>query len=287
MDYKCVNFQITCHETLTQIAKDLLMAALGDIGFESFEETENGIQGYIPSDIFETESITTAIENFLLEQVSITYQVSEIKDKNWNETWENAGFTPITIDNQVVVYDAKSTFTPMQDNKIYIAIEAKQAFGTGTHQTTRLVISLLLHTPIKGKRMLDCGCGTGILSITASLLGAKEIVSYDIDEWSINNTQHNAMLNKVDNIETFLGNAHVLSHVSGMFDVVVANINRNVLLNDMPHFVELMNTNAHLILSGFYESDAQLLIDQANILGLTEIDRKVEQDWCCLVFSKD
>ena len=150
-----------------------------------------------------------------------------------------------------------------------------------------MMISMLLKLRLSEKRVLDCGCGTGILSIAASNLGANKVIGYDIDEWSVNNTLHNATMNNVTNLEVFHGNAQVLSHVSGLFDVVLANINRNILLQDMTSFVELMSPGAILLLSGFYEADANLLIEKATQLGLVERNRKTEDDWCCLMFTKE
>ena len=150
-----------------------------------------------------------------------------------------------------------------------------------------MMIFMLLQLRLSEKRVLDCGCGTGILSIAASKLGASKVIGYDIDEWSVNNTLHNATMNNVTNLEVFHGNAQVLSHVSGLFDVVLANINRNILLQDMTSFVELMTPGAILLLSGFYEADANLLIEKATQLGLVVRNRKTEDDWCCLMFTKE
>lgn len=234
MKYKIADFKIACTPELTQIAKDLLPDLMGEIGFESFEDTPDGLKGYIPADLLDTNSLKQVLETFPLEGVNITYTLSDTEDKNWNEAWENTGFAPINIDDKVVIYDARTGKKPTDDSLINIGIEAKQAFGTGTHETTRMMIGAMLQLSLKGKRVLDCGCGTGILGIAALKLGAEAVVGFDIDEWSVENTQHNAAINEVDNLEVFHGDAQVLSHVSGVFDVVLANINRNILLNDMP-----------------------------------------------------
>ena len=226
------------------------------------------------------------LDNFPLEGVNITYTLSDTEDKNWNEVWENTGFAPINIDDRVLVYDARTGKKPAGDSLINIGIEAKQAFGTGTHETTRMMIGAMLQLSLKGKRVLDCGCGTGILGIAALKLGAEAVVGFDIDEWSVENTQHNAAINEVDNIEVFHGDAHVLSHVSGVFDVVLANINRNILLNDMPTYLEIMNAGSVLIISGFYEEDVKLLDEKANSLGLVKTSQKTDNHWCCLTFIK-
>ena len=168
---------------------------------------------------------------------------------------------------------------------IEIGIEAKLAFGTGNHETTRMIISQLLQMPVKTKRVLDCGTGTGILGLTASKLGAKDVVGYDIDEWSVENAKHNAVLNGVENMEVLFGNCNVLTHVSGVFDVVMANINRNILLNDMRLFRNVMNIGGTLILSGFYEEDVPVLLEKAAELGLHEVTRQVDNNWTCLVLG--
>ena len=259
---------------------------MGEIGFESFEDTPDGLKGYIPADLMDTNSLKQVLETFPVEGVNITYTLSDTEDKNWNEAWENTGFAPINIDNQVLVYDASTGRKPAGDSLINIGIEAKQAFGTGTHETTRMMIGAMLQLSLKGKRVLDCGCGTGILGIAALKLGAEAVVGFDIDEWSVKNTQHNAAINEVDNIEVFHGDAHVLSHVSGVFDVVLANINRNILLNDMPAYLEMMNAGSVLIISGFYEEDVKLLDEKANSLGLVKTSQKTDNHWCCLTFIK-
>lgn len=286
MKYKIADFKIACTPELTQIAKDLLPDLMGEIGFESFEDTPDGLKGYIPADLLDTNSLKQVLETFPLEDVNITYTLSDTEDKNWNEAWENTGFAPINIDNQVLVYDARTGRKPAGDSLINIGIEAKQAFGTGTHETTRMMIGAMLQLSLRGKRVLDCGCGTGILGIAALKLGAEAVVGFDIDEWSVENTQHNAAINEVDNIEVFHGDAHVLSHVSGVFDVVLANINRNILLNDMPTYLEIMNAGSVLIISGFYEEDVKLLDEKAKTLGLVKTSQKTDNNWCCLTFIK-
>ena len=286
MKYKIADFKIACTPELTQIAKDLLPDLMGEIGFESFEDTPDGLKGYIPADLMDNNSLKQVLDTFPLEGVNITYTLSDTEDKNWNEAWENTGFAPINIYNRVLVYDARTGRKPAGDSLINIGIEAKQAFGTGTHETTRMMIGAMLQLSLKGKRVLDCGCGTGILGIAALKLGAEAVVGFDVDEWSVENTQHNAAINEVDNMEVFHGDAHVLSHVSGVFDVVLANINRNILLNDMPAYLEIMNAGSVLIISGFYEEDVKLLDEKANSLGLVKTSQKTDNHWCCLTFMK-
>ena len=182
--------------------------------------------------------------------------------------------------------DATATYPQLEKiNKLKITIDAQQAFGTGTHETTQMIVSLLLNQDLKEKRVLDCGCGTGILGIVAAKCGAKEVVSYDIDEWSVRNAEHNAELNGVE-LDVLEGDRRVLSHVSGVFDVILANINRNIILEDIDEFVSVMTTESKIILSGFYEQDAEAIIQKANELGLKENQRLLNHDWFCLLLER-
>ena len=286
MKYLVAEFKIECQDGMIQIARDLLTDALGEAGFETFEDTEDGIKGYVQESLFDENAMNDVISNFMLPDVTINANIQEAEYKNWNEEWEEAGFERININDSITIYDARHDDGNGIASGISIGIETKQAFGTGTHETTRMIVSTLLNIDIKGKRVLDCGCGTGILGIAASKLGASEVVGYDIDEWSSENAIHNAELNGVGNMKVMLGDASVLKSVEGKFDVVLANINRNILLADMPAFVSVMADNSLLILSGFYASDVDLLIEKASSLGLSKFDSKSDSEWTCLVLKK-
>lgn len=286
MKYLLAEFKIECQDGMIQIARDLLTDALGEAGFETFEDTEEGINGYVQESLFDENAMNDVISNFMLPDVTINANIQEAEYKNWNEEWEEAGFERININDSITIYDARHDDGNGIASGISIGIETKQAFGTGTHETTRMIVSTLLNIDLKGKRVLDCGCGTGILGIAASKLGASEVVGYDIDEWSSENAIHNAELNGVGNMKVMLGDASVLKSVEGKFDVVLANINRNILLADMPAFVSVMADDSLLILSGFYASDVDLLIEKASSLGLSKIDSKSDSEWTCLVLKK-
>lgn len=286
MKYLVAEFKIECQDGMIQIARDLLTDALGEAGFETFEDTEDGIKGYVQESLFDDNAMNDVISNFMLPDVTINANIQEAEYKNWNEEWEEAGFERININDSITIYDARHDDGNGIASGISIGIETKQAFGTGTHETTRMIVSTLLNIDLKGKRVLDCGCGTGILGIAASKLGASEVVGYDIDEWSSENAIHNAELNGVGNMKVMLGDASVLKSVEGKFDVVLANINRNILLADMPAFVSVMADDSLLILSGFYASDVDLLIEKASSLGLSKIDSKSDSEWTCLVLKK-
>ena len=289
MKYLVATFNIEAEADLLEASRDLLADGAAQAGFESFEETEQGMDAYVQKELFDREALDAYIADFPISDAHITYSIQDAEDKDWNQEWEEQGFEPIYVADQVVIYDAKHPElypdTSDRPDIIEIGIEAKLAFGTGNHETTRMIISQLLQMPIKTKRVLDCGTGTGILGLTASKLGAKEVVGYDIDEWSVENAKHNAVLNGVDNMEVLFGNSSVLNHISGVFDVVMANINRNILLNDMRLFRSVMNTDATLILSGFYEEDVPVLLEKANELGLHETARHTDNNWTCLVLK--
>jgi len=227
----------------------------------------------------------TAIEHFIIPGVHITYTVRNADDKDWNQEWEAQGFEPIDIEGRLLICDAKKPVPATTGKTEHVFIDAKLAFGTGTHETTRLIASTLLHQNLKDKRVIDCGCGTGILGIVAAKHGAKRVIGYDIDEWSVKNSRHNAALNGVENMEVYHGDANVLNHISGVFDIVMANINRNILLNDLETFKNVMAKGGLLILSGFYLADIPLLLKHARQLGLEEFGRKQEGDWACLILT--
>ena len=269
----------------TQAIRDVLMGVTAEAGFESFVEEDDRLLGYIQTERFDKDSLEGILATFPILDTKISFENHDMEDKDWNEEWEKCGFDPIWIGDKCVIYNANDNENENGNENsatLRIAIDAKMAFGTGTHETTRMIVSCLLDTDLSGKRVIDCGCGTGILGIVAAKLGASEVVSYDIDNWSVENTQHNAELNGV-NIEVLEGDRNVLSHVSGLFDIVMANINRNILLDDMHAYEDVMQHNGIMILSGFYQSDAQMLKEKAAELGLTEVKRLVDEDWCCLI----
>lgn len=284
MKYYKAEFIIECPEDIKQTARELLADMAGEAGFESFEDTERGIDGYIQIDLLHKMILDNLLQEFPLENTNITYILSGVIDENWNREWESQGFEPIDINEKLLVFDAHKPI-PNIDRPIEIGIEAKNAFGTGTHETTQLMLAQLVSMNIDNKRVLDCGSGTGILGIAASKLGAEEVISYDIDEWSVKNTEHNRILNGVNNLHVMEGDSAVLSHVCGVFDVITANINRNTLLADMPMFKDVMASGGTLIISGFFEEDAAILLEEANRLGMNEISRRALSDWCILVLG--
>lgn len=287
MKYLVAKFKIATSEDLLQVCKDLLADSAAEAGFESFEETQEGLEAYVQKELFDKDALDASIADFPIEGTGISYTIEDAEDKDWNEEWEEQGFDPICVDDQVLIYDAKhpELHPTTSPDHIEIGIEAKLAFGTGNHETTRMIVSTLLNMNLYKMRVLDCGCGTGILGLVASKLGASEVVGYDIDEWSVENAKHNAQLNGVDNLEVYFGNASVINHISGVFDVVLANINRNILLEDMKSFRGVLNEGGYMILSGFYEEDIPVLLEKAKEFGLYESGRRTDNNWACLVLK--
>lgn len=288
MKYFVANFKIECEAELMQPARELLSAAACEAGFEAFEDTDDGLLGYVQRPMYDKEALDAAIADYMPEGAAVSYAVEEVPDQNWNQGWEDEGFEPIGVSDNLVIYDAKHTDREMfagDDGVMRIFIEARNAFGTGTHQTTRMILRRLLAMDVQGKSVLDCGCGTGILGITASRLGANPVLGYDIDEWSADNAQHNAALNGVENMSVMLGDASVLNNVAERFDVVIANINRNILIADMPAFRAHMKQGAQLILSGFYEADVPMIEAAAKEHGLSLCDVVTDEEWACALFK--
>lgn len=292
MKYFEVHFRITAPDGLRQDVSDVLAAMAGECGFETFEENEEGLTGYVQQDNFDDVALRNMLEllPFGKEQgVSISYEVSEAPDRDWNEQWEQEGFEPISVGTQLIIHDGRHLPTPstLNPQPSTIIIEARQAFGTGNHATTRMMCQALMDMNMQGKTLLDCGTGTGILSLVALKLGATEAIGYDIDEWSVDNARHNAELNGVaQQFTSTLGNAEVISQLHRQFDVVTANINRNILLADMPLMREALNSPyGTLLLSGFYQADVPLLVEKAEELGLHLDEKKEEEGWVCLIFS--
>ena len=281
----------------TQDAQDILSAQAGEAGFETFEETATGLKGYVQQALFDEDTLQQVLEGFPFENVTLSYSIQEAEDKDWNEQWEQEGFEPIIINlppskgkGNLIIHDGRHlpSDNNLQPSSIMIEIDAHLAFGTGTHETTRMICGMLLDMQLDGLRVLDCGCGTGILGICALKVGAASVVGYDIDEWSADNTRHNAVINRVDDRLTALcGDANVLSGFSAEFNVVLANINRNILLNDMERFRNVMAPHAQLVLSGFYKNDCALLESKAQTLGLSLKATRSDGDWACLLFSLD
>lgn len=268
----------------SDIANDVLAATLGETGFESFVEQEDGgLLAYIQETLYDSRQLEQALAGFPLPGVQLPYTCTEAEDKDWNEEWEKHFFQPIVINGRCVVHGTFHRDVPQAEYDI--VINPKMAFGTGHHETTGLIISELLEADLQGKSLLDMGCGTSILAILAALRGANPCTAVDIDEWCVSNSRENIALNGVEGIEVCQGDATSLEG-KGPFDVVIANINRNVLLADMKHYTARMNPDAELYISGFYTDDIPLLCQEAERNGLAFVRRREKNHWAAAVFRK-
>lgn len=283
MKYFEVDFQLS---PLSQDACDILAALTADAGFESFEETQHGIRGYVQQPLLDRQALEDIVNNFPIMGTNIIYTINKAEDKDWNEQWEQEGFEPIIVgNNRLAIHDGRHL--PSQPADISVEIDARLAFGTGTHETTQMICEWMLDMPMKGLRVMDAGCGTGILGIVALKLKASNVTAYDIDEWSSDNTRHNAVINRVDSqLSVYCGDASLLDSKTADYDLVLANINRNILLNDMPRFCQIMKQDAKLILSGFYTEDIPLLEARGKELGLTLTGAKNRDKWASIIMQR-
>lgn len=279
MNYIEVVFTIEPYE---EYISDILTSELGEIGFESFSQTPEGLNAYIPTKLFEATTLELLISDFPFE-AAINYETTEIAAKNWNEEWEKNYFEPIVIGNECVIHSSfhKNVPTATYD----IVIDPKMAFGTGHHETTSLVIGQLLTMNLAGKSVLDMGCGTAVLAILAAMRGAKNLVAIDIDSWCTENSIENITINNIEGIDVQLGGAELLNNLH--FDIVLANINRNILLADMEQYANCLSAGGELYMSGFYKQDIPLIEAEANRNGLTLIDFKEKNNWVVVKTVKE
>ena len=274
--------EFTFHTTpCTEIVNDVLSAVLGEAGFESFVEQTDGIAAYIQKDLYNETVLKEALADFPLPDTQVEYAYQEAEDKDWNEEWEKNFFQPIIIGDRCVIH---STFhRDIPQAKYDIVINPQMAFGTGHHETTSLIIGELLDNDLQGKSLLDMGCGTSILAILARMRGAAPCTAVDIDEWCVRNSLENIELNGVDRISVFQGDASLLKDQEP-FDVIIANINRNILLNDMKRYVSCMHPGSELYMSGFYVDDIPVIQAEAEHNGLRFVHHKEKKRWAAVKF---
>ena len=261
-------------------AAEILIAELGLFGFESFVETEKGLLAYIPSEEH-SEDVINEIQILKSDEFIVEYSVKTIEQTNWNEEWEK-NFTPINVDNKVYV---RAPFHDASTMDYEIVIEPKMSFGTGHHETTHMMIQHLLDLDLTHKSVLDMGCGTGILAIFAAMKNARPVDAIDIDEWCVENTNENIEKNNCEFISVFLGDAHLLKNQK--YDIIIANINRNILLQDLASYKRCINSNGILLLSGFYTEDEPLLQSKAKELGFEFLKKFERNNWLSLRFRSN
>ena len=281
MVYIEVTFTLT---PWNETAQDVLTALAGDIGFESFVEEGSTLKAYIQKKLYDEEAIQNIISDFPMSDTTITYTVQEQEDKDWNEEWEKNFFQPIIIGNRCVIH---STFhKDIPEMEYDILINPQMSFGTGHHETTNLIVSRLLETELKGKSVLDMGCGTSILAILAAKRGASPITAIDIDDWCVSNSADNINLNGIDCITVRLGDADFLRNECPTFDLIIANINRNILTADMDAYAGCMKSGSRIFLSGFYVDDIPAIQESLTLNGLSFVGYYENNRWAMVVAEK-
>ncbi len=256
--------------TPLQPGADILIAELGEAGFESFVENETGIQAYIQKKDWYAD-ILKDVEVLGNSLFKIEHVFKEIEQENWNATWER-NFNPITVGNQCEV---RAPFHAKSDVAFDIVIEPKMSFGTGHHETTHMMLQFILDNEFEGKTVLDMGSGTGVLAILAEMKGAKSLDAIDIDNWCYLNAKENVVRNSCKHIKVFEGDSSLLKNQK--YDVILANINRNILLTDIPTYIKCLNKNGQLFLSGFYKEDIPQITEKCTENGLV-LEKKLEKN---------
>ncbi len=276
MDYMEVTFSLRDNST----GMDILPAYLSEIGYESFMEADENLKAYIPADLFQKDKLTELTDT-LPSDLRFSFLVKTIKDQNWNEVWES-NFEPVRIKD--TVYVRAPFHKPDGKARYNIIIEPQMSFGTAHHETTSLLLELMLEENMTGKAVLDMGCGTGILAIFAEMLGASEIAAIDNDEWAYRNSLENVVKNKCKKISVHLGDAEILGNMR--FDIILANINRNVIINDMAEYAKHLKTGGAILFSGFYSEDLPLVEISAKNSGLTAVKVSTKNNWIAVRFVK-
>jgi len=278
MQYIKVTFSFTSIEEYQQ---DLLINELAEAGYDTFEDTENGFSAFISYDSYSQERLATALFSFE-DQFTYTFTVTEIAAENWNEEWEK-NFEPLIIDERCYV---RATFHEPQPQYQYeIVIDPKMAFGTGHHQTTTMMMQYILDADVNGKYILDMGCGTGILAILAAKKGAAALTAIDYDEVCYLSTLENTALNHTPNITAICGGKEVIPKQS--YAIILANINRNILLDQIPVYAEVLKNEGEIYFSGFYESpDLDMIREACAAYHIGYIDHKKNGDWVAARFKK-
>lgn len=271
MNYTAYHFTINP----TEIYRDILLAELSELPFESFEDTDNGLSAYIQTE-FDRTNLLDDINLLQHPEVKITYTFEVIKTENWNALWESS-FEPIYIGDQCAV---RAEFHKAKPVVYDIIITPKMAFGTGHHETTYMLLKFILEDSFESLKGLDMGCGTGVLGILALKKTASNVDFIDIDDWCVDNTEENLSKNKLE-APCYLGDA---SAIAGQYDFIFANINRNILLEDMPVYVKHLNQNGSIYFSGFYKEDFDQIINRAADLGLTYVKHFLKNNWCAAKF---
>src|SRR5690554_979263 len=276
--YTAYHFKIEPKDPGTEI----LIAELGELAFDSFVETDEGLSAYIQEQNISSELLDTI---FILNnsEFKISYQTESIEQVNWNDEWEK-NFNPIDVDGICYV---RAPFHEPKNAEYEIVIEPKMSFGTGHHETTFMMMKHLLNIDVNNMEVLDMGCGTAILAILASMKGARHIDAVDIDNWCYLNSIENAERNNIDNISVFEGDAELLQSKKDRYDLIIANINRNILLNDMNAYAESLKSGGTILFSGFYTEDIEAITEEANKYAMFLESHLERNNWASLKFKKN
>ena len=263
----------------TEMGAEILMAELAEVGFDSFEDTPTGIKAYIPKDSW-NEHILQDIYLLSNPEFTISYQITEIEQVNWNEEWEK-NFSPIVVEDLCTV---RANFHPVPNTRYDIVITPKMSFGTGHHETTYMMLQQLLPLSLEGAKVLDMGCGTGILAIMAALRGARDITAIDIDPWCVENATENVQQNDCSFITIKEGDVSLIA--GEQYNLILANINRNILLSDIPAYTQALLPLGLLLVSGFYVEDLPAIKEKCQKIGLTYLSHIERNRWVSAKFQR-
>ncbi len=263
----------------TEMGAEILMAELAEVGFDSFEDTPTGIKAYIPKDSW-NEHILQDIYLLSNPEFTVSYQITEIEQVNWNEEWEK-NFSPIVVEDLCTV---RANFHPVPNTRYDIVITPKMSFGTGHHETTYMMLQQLLPLSLESTKVLDMGCGTGILAIMAALRGARDITAIDIDPWCVENATENVQQNNCSFITIKEGDVSLI--IGEQYNLILANINRNILLSDIPAYAQTLLPQGLLLVSGFYVEDLPAIKEKCQEVGLTYLSHIERNHWVSAKFQR-
>lgn len=276
--YDVFSFQLT---PANDTSREIVIALLAAAGFDSFQETDAGCDAYIPKGEMTQEKMDNLLKEFQLPDITLSYSIHTLENRDWNEQWEQEGFQPIVVEGLCVIHKPEQQVAPQPFD---ILINPRMAFGSGTHDTTAQLVESLLRQDLAGQRCLDMGCGTGILAICMAKAKAAHVTAIDIDEGSVENARENCQINGITNVEIQHGDA---SAIQGEYDLIVANIHRNIIIADAPTYAQHLAQGGTLIVSGFYKEDMPDMCRAIENCGLVFSGGQTRNGWAMLVFGKD